>query len=83
MSNTAIQHRAPSRARTTAQRVADGVVAGYIRALAAGAAESGDEPPLQQARLRNCAPGRVARSGCGAAVSARRQLARRRVLVPA
>ena len=34
MLNTAIDFRAPAGARSTAQRVADGVVAGYIRALA-------------------------------------------------
>lgn len=83
MSNTAIQSRTPSGVRTPAQRVADGVVAGYIRALAAASAEPSDELPMRPARARECQPGRISRSGCAAPASARRQLARRLVPLPA
>ena len=86
MSQTATDFAAPSRARTTAQRVADGVVAGYIRALASAATEAGEEPPmprLQQTPARDREPARAARAACGAALSGRRQLPRRRVLLPA
>ena len=43
MSNTAIDFRAPAVARSTAQRVADGVVAVYIRALAGASAEQTEQ----------------------------------------
>lgn len=83
MSSTAIDYRAPTAVRTTAQRVADGVVAGYIRALATASGDPSDDQPPRKSPMRECEQGRTVRSGYASAVGARRQLARQRALLPA
>jgi hypothetical protein len=95
MSTTAIETRAPAVARTTAQRVADGVVAAYIHALASSAVEPAEaEPtdqtfrvvaaaPLGSGLARGCERARRSRTAPAGAVSIRRRPAQRRVLLPA
>jgi|SRR5579863_10594221 len=96
MSTTAIESRAPAVARTTAQRVADGVVAAYIHSLAASAVDADAEPtdqyrhvdepaaaPLGGGFIRACASGRRSRPTPAGAVSIRRRPAPRRALLPA
>ena len=83
MSNTAIEFRAPSFARSTAQRVADGVVAGYVRALASTSAESTERGEPSSDRLRDCDQGRASRAARTGIASVRRHPARRRALVAA
>lgn len=58
MSNIAIESKAPALARHTAQRVADGVVASYVRALATASADQIGDPP---AHLCDSSPGRPVR----------------------
>lgn len=83
MSSTVTESRASSAARTTAQRVADGIVAGYVRALATASSDLADDhPPRLRQRGRRCDEGRTIRPYAGA-VAARRQLARQRALLPA
>ena len=88
MSTTAIDYRATSVARTTAQRAAEGVVAAYIHALSSSSAEPVDAEPTDQRlagriRARACETGRSNRSARAGAVSIRRHPARRRALLPA
>jgi hypothetical protein len=96
MSTTAIEFRAPSVARTTAQRAAEGVVAAYIHALASSSVEAVDaEPSDLRSRIYDAAAAplgggfaracesvrpRPARAG---SVSIRRRPARRRALLQA
>lgn len=80
MSSMTIETSAPAVSRTTAQRVADGVVADYLRALSRASAEAADDRPLRQARTRACQSGRAARPSTGAH---RRHPARRRALLSA
>jgi hypothetical protein len=83
MSNTAIEFRAPSVARPTAQRVHDGVVAGYIRTLAGASSEPAEQRESRQARTRDCESGRPARASRTGAAAARRRPARRGALLSA
>ena len=83
MSNTAIEFRAPAVARSTAQRVGDGVVAGYIRALASVSTEPTEEREPQPARAYDCEQSRASRPARAGAPAARRHPARRRALLPA
>ena len=97
MSTTAIESWTPSVVRTTAQRVAEGVVAAYIHSLASSPAETADaEPtdlsfqigqaaaaPLGGGLARGCERGRRSRPTAAGAVSIRRRPAQRRVLLPA
>ncbi len=83
MSNTAIEFRAPSVARSTAQRVHDGVVAGYIRALAGASSEPTEQREPRQARARDCESGRVARVNRAGTTAARRRPVRRGALLSA
>jgi hypothetical protein len=80
MSNTATELRASSFARSTAHRVADGVVAGYVRALASASPEQTEPRETHPTRDRDCDQGRVSRSG---AAAARRRSARRSAVLTA
>ena len=82
MSTTAIEFRAPAVARPTAQRVADGVVAGYVRALASASTESSAQREPQSAG-GDCGQGRTSRASRSIAAAARRHPARRRALMTA
>ena len=97
MSTTAIESRAPFVVRTTAQRVAEGVVAAYIHSLASANVESTDAEPSDQrfyvdeaaaaplggGLARVCRRGRGSRPSATGAVAIRRRSARQRVLLPA
>jgi hypothetical protein len=83
MSNTAIEFRAPAVARSTAQRVADGVVASYILALASVSTEPTEAREPQPSRAHDCDQSRAGRPGRVGAPAARRHPARRRALLPA
>jgi hypothetical protein len=83
MSNTAIKFRAPAVARSTAQRVADGVVADYIRALASVSTEPTEGREPQPARAYDCDQSQASRPARVGAAAARRHPARRRALLPA
>ena len=83
MSTTAIEFRAPSVARPTAQRVADGVVANYILALASVSTEPTEEREPEPARVHDCDQSRTSRPARVGAAAARRHPGRRRTLLPA